>query len=163
MIMIDFTIGQEKKEFQNLLWDIIIKYDKKELYKYLSKYLNNDNNILNIIYQLSCPFYNINKKFIKDDLYHEVTPLIYSSNRGYDMIVNLLLQSNNIDVNIQDNYGWTACVWACIYGHKKIVKLLLQCKNLNVNIQGNLVVNLQLLQRNDLDTQIRQLLEQYQQ
>ena len=57
--------GNEKNEFNNLLYDIILKYTKKQLYEILTLYLNDDRDVIGDIYDFSLPSKNINKCFIK--------------------------------------------------------------------------------------------------
>ncbi|PKK66956.1 ankyrin, partial [Rhizophagus irregularis] len=61
--------------------------------------------------------------------------MIASSLDCYD-IVKYLLTDNNIDINLQDNFGETALFLASALGNAKIVKLLLR-NNANPNICNN--------------------------
>ena len=40
------------------------------------------------------------------------------------------------DVNVQDELGWTALMWACRNGHLDVVNRLLDCKEIDVNLQN---------------------------
>jgi len=52
-----------------------------------------------------------------------------------EMIVKLLLENKSIDINTQDNYGYTPLMRACDNNNKQMVKLLLD-KNADVNIHS---------------------------
>ena len=51
--------------------------------------------------------------------------------------VKELLKDQNIDVNFQDIFGYTALIWASRKDHLEIVKELLKQPNINVNIQDD--------------------------
>jgi len=46
-----------KNEFNDLLFDTTIQYTKSELYHILKKYIDDDRDVINIIYQLSLPLF----------------------------------------------------------------------------------------------------------
>ena len=54
---------------------------------------------------------------------------------GHHQVIELLL-SKDADINIQNNNGWTALMFACAYKHPQIVELLLS-KDPDINIQSN--------------------------
>jgi ankyrin repeat protein len=75
------------------------------------------------------------KYFIQDEganLKTENEFLIIASKNGHKDIVAFLL-GKGIDVNQQNNGGYTALIWATLGGHKDIVQMLLQDKNLEIN------------------------------
>ena len=49
--------------------------------------------------------------------------------------VELLLQRKDIDVNIPDESGCTALMYACICRYSEIIKLLLKKRGIDVNIK----------------------------
>ena len=55
---------------------------------------------------------------------------------GFEEIVEMLLQHKNIQINLQDEDGDTALMYASMYGHKKIVQMLLQFENIEINKDG---------------------------
>jgi ankyrin repeat protein len=61
--------------------------------------------------------------------------LIIASIYGHKAIVAFLLQ-NGIDVNQQNNDGFTALITASIQGHKEIVEMLLKDENIEINQQN---------------------------
>jgi ankyrin repeat protein len=65
------------------------------------------------------------------------TPLHYACCHGHLDIVQLLLQSNAIDVNQTNNNGETPLHYACRYGYLDIVQLLLQNNAIDVNQTNN--------------------------
>jgi ankyrin repeat protein len=60
--------------------------------------------------------------------------LIIASENGHKDIVVFLLEKG-IDVDQQDEYGYTALMWASLKGHKEIVQLLLHEENIQINQQ----------------------------
>ncbi|KFY65629.1 hypothetical protein V496_02442 [Pseudogymnoascus sp. VKM F-4515 (FW-2607)] len=54
------------------------------------------------------------------------TPLSWAAERGYDAVVELLLQQDDVVADSRDNYGQTPLSWAAERGHKAVVKLLLK-------------------------------------
>jgi ankyrin repeat protein len=60
--------------------------------------------------------------------------LVIASKNGHKEIVAFLLK-NDIDVNQQGEYGWTALISASLKGQKEIVQILLQDKKIQINQQ----------------------------
>ena len=59
--------------------------------------------------------------------------------KGYIKLAELLVQNSNkldIDLNVKDEYGWTAFNWACINGHSDVANILIQ-KSVKFNIELN--------------------------
>ena len=58
------------------------------------------------------------------------------SRSGCPSIVENLLNKQDININIQDNYGWTTgtLMFACLHNKKEIVKMLLNQKQIDVNL-----------------------------
>ena len=98
-----------------------------------------------------------------------VTALIRASMKGFDNIVERLLQHPDIDVNALTNGGQTALMWASEKGYDNIVEKLLQHPDINVNIKtkygnvnalieasrcGRTKVVGRLLEHPDVDTEI---------
>ena len=50
-------------------------------------------------------------------------------------VARLLLDRNDINVNLQDNEGWTALIWACWYNNASMVNLLLEREDVDPNIR----------------------------
>jgi ankyrin repeat protein len=73
----------------------------------------------------------------KDD----VSPIILASMIGnVEIILELLLHQNNIDINYNDKYGYTALMYSVINNNEDIVKVLLNAKNIDidkVDLKGN--------------------------
>jgi ankyrin repeat protein len=68
-------------------------------------------------------------------MYKKEKWLVYIYNSNIEA-VKYLLDNKLIDVNIQDENGWTPLICASIYNRIEIVKLLLSYKNINVNHQN---------------------------
>ena len=64
---------------------------------------------------------------------------MFASCNGYLSIVNRLLECKclreDIDINLQDDDGFTALIHASKYGYLNIVNRLLECKDIDVNFQ----------------------------
>ncbi|XP_050701660.1 ankyrin repeat, SAM and basic leucine zipper domain-containing protein 1-like isoform X1 [Eriocheir sinensis] len=56
---------------------------------------------------------------------HRMTPLMFASKEGRVSLVQRLIDAK-VDVNKQDNRGWSALSWAATRGHGRVVRLLLQ-------------------------------------
>ena len=66
--------------------------------------------------------------------------LMIAVKKGKETIVESLLNNKKdlIDLNLQDNHGYTALISAAVIGNKEIVKLLLACPNVTSPIDLNL-------------------------
>ncbi|XP_072286738.1 histone-lysine N-methyltransferase EHMT1 isoform X3 [Pyxicephalus adspersus] len=64
------------------------------------------------------------------------TCLHLASKKGHYDAVKYLLNNENMDVNCQDDGGWTPMIWATEYKHLELVKLLLSC-GADINIRDN--------------------------
>ncbi|PKK49582.1 hypothetical protein CI102_7975, partial [Trichoderma harzianum] len=53
------------------------------------------------------------------------TALSWASGNGHEAIVQLLLDTNKVDVNSRDYNGWTPLKWATEKKHTKTAQLLL--------------------------------------
>jgi ankyrin repeat protein len=60
-------------------------------------------------------------KNIKND-YGEI-PFHLACKKGCFKIVELLLESTNLNINAKDNHGCTGFIRACQEGHSKVVKI----------------------------------------
>ena len=76
---------------------------------------------------------NINNNNVNINLNREL--LIYSK-KGYKEKVLEIISSDNIDVNYQNENGWTALHYACDEGNLKIVEILIKAHS-NINIKNN--------------------------
>ncbi len=47
-----------------------------------------------------------------------------TAEKGFEVVVELLLVKNNVDPDFKDNNGWTPLLWAAEKGREAIVKLL---------------------------------------
>ncbi|KAG0720276.1 Ankyrin repeat, SAM and basic leucine zipper domain-containing protein 1 [Chionoecetes opilio] len=56
---------------------------------------------------------------------HRMTPLMFASKEGRVAVVEHLINAK-VDVNKQDNRGWSALSWAATRGHGRVVRVLLQ-------------------------------------
>jgi len=57
--------------------------------------------------------------------FHGVTPLAFASSGGHKAVVQVLLATDSVDVNVRSADGQTPLFWAAAKGHSKVVKLLL--------------------------------------
>ncbi|XP_018420918.1 PREDICTED: histone-lysine N-methyltransferase EHMT1 [Nanorana parkeri] len=64
------------------------------------------------------------------------TCLHLASKKGHFDVVKYLLSNEYMDVNCQDDGGWTPMIWATEYKHLELVKLLLSC-GADINIRDN--------------------------
>ncbi|KAH6901093.1 hypothetical protein BKA70DRAFT_1569155 [Coprinopsis sp. MPI-PUGE-AT-0042] len=67
---------------------------------------------------------------------YQQIPLIVAAGSGYEGLVVYLLTLPEIQVNLVDNYGWSALVRAALGGHEGVVKLLLTHPGIQVNLVG---------------------------
>ena len=56
---------------------------------------------------------------------------------GSFAIVEYCIKNTNLDVNIQNIYGYTGFYYACSYRRLAIIKILIKDARLNLNIQSN--------------------------
>lgn len=59
--------------------------------------------------------------------------LVFAATHGYDILVKLFLERNEVDVNVQNSIGMTALLSAAAHGHESTVKLLLDRNDVDVN------------------------------
>uniref|UniRef100_A0A2K5PW53 Euchromatic histone lysine methyltransferase 1 n=1 Tax=Cebus imitator TaxID=2715852 RepID=A0A2K5PW53_CEBIM len=64
------------------------------------------------------------------------TCLHLAAKKGHYEVVQYLLSNGQMDVNCQDDGGWTPMIWATEYKHVDLVKLLLS-KGSDINIRDN--------------------------
>jgi hypothetical protein len=65
---------------------------------------------------------------------HGRTPLSWAAGNGYDIVVNVLLEKDNIDPNLKDTQSGRAPLsWAAENGHDTIVKRLLETGKIEVD------------------------------
>ncbi|XP_078498135.1 histone-lysine N-methyltransferase EHMT1 isoform X2 [Lissotriton helveticus] len=64
------------------------------------------------------------------------TCLHLAAKKGHYDIVKYLLCNSQVDVNCQDDGGWTPMIWATEYKHVELVKLLLD-RGADINIRDN--------------------------
>ncbi|XP_028570813.2 histone-lysine N-methyltransferase EHMT1 isoform X1 [Podarcis muralis] len=64
------------------------------------------------------------------------TCLHLAAKKGHYDVVQYLLCNEQVDVNCQDDGGWTPMIWATEYKHVELVKLLL-AKGSDINIRDN--------------------------
>ncbi|XP_023966635.1 histone-lysine N-methyltransferase EHMT1 isoform X1 [Malaclemys terrapin pileata] len=64
------------------------------------------------------------------------TCLHLAAKKGHYDVVQYLLSNGQMDVNCQDDGGWTPMIWATEYKHVELVKLLLS-KGSDINIRDN--------------------------
>ncbi|XP_069465813.1 histone-lysine N-methyltransferase EHMT1 isoform X2 [Ambystoma mexicanum] len=64
------------------------------------------------------------------------TCLHLAAKKGHFDIVKYLISSLEVDVNCQDDGGWTPMIWATEYKHVELVKLLL-ARGADINIRDN--------------------------
>ncbi len=65
-----------------------------------------------------------------------LTPLMAAVVEKNESIIRLLLSCKNINIDLQDNNGYTALMYACTLGYENIVKLLIEYHP-NLDIQNN--------------------------
>ena len=61
------------------------------------------------------------------------TPIAVAATEGYEAVVRLLMEREDVDINSKDKYGYTPLAQAAIEGHEAIVRLLLERENVDVN------------------------------
>jgi ankyrin repeat protein len=76
--------------------------------------------------------YIISKKYKKEN------PLMKAVGMNHPEIVQVLLQHEEINVNVQDEKGDTALIWAAEKGRTEVVKRLLKHPLIDVNVQDNI-------------------------
>jgi ankyrin repeat protein len=64
------------------------------------------------------------------------TPLSRAAENGHTEVVQLLLETKEVDVNAEDNYAQTPLSWAAKNGHTQVVQLLLKTKEVDINAWG---------------------------
>ncbi|OUM67236.1 hypothetical protein PIROE2DRAFT_58917 [Piromyces sp. E2] len=99
-------------------------YAAKEIAVMMKEYDSEDKD------EISEIMFKINKLLYEDNM--------NVSSQNYREIVELLLDHSNIDVNIQDNLGYTALICAAGNNHKETVELLLGHPNAGDRIDVNL-------------------------
>ena len=72
-----------------------------------------------------------------ESLVQFISPLGYACKRGRHEIVELILNSTNVDINIKDSTGNSCLILATLYGKLEIVELLLAQTQTNVNEINN--------------------------
>lgn len=135
----------------------------KKISNLSDEYIKNLLTLNNIEYEkdkssLNC--YNSSVLFLKADRFvinskndEGETLLMLSCKKGDYKTVNILLKNKNIDVNLQDNKGYTALMYASCSGeiffnpvsvwientsnYQDIVRMLLNVNNINVNLKNN--------------------------
>lgn len=81
------------------------------------------------------PFFDIN-----DVNFNHRTALIIASIHDHWKVVSFLIRQKNINLNIQDKFGFTAFMYACKQGNVRMVQLLLKQKEIDirlVDVNGN--------------------------
>jgi len=63
-------------------------------------------------------------------------PLVWACQGGHTAVVERLVARPDIEVNTQNNDGWTALLKASAWGHKNVVERLLARPDIEVNTQG---------------------------
>ena len=106
LCMFSYTISECMTEQEKQLFDAI------------------KNNKLNIVQRLISKGVNVN---VKDNIGR--TPLmIASQNKAKENIVNELLKADGIDIDEQDNDGWTVLIYVSFSGNLSLVKKLIKQK-----------------------------------
>ena len=88
----------------------------------------------------------------------QMTPLMIASRYGYIQIAKCLLE-HDCDINLVDNFGFTALHYAAACGHYKIVDLLLKmgADPSIKSIEGCTATDFSIAQRHDRITKILEL------
>ena len=68
---------------------------------------------------------------------HGQTGLMWAVENHYNSVVELLLKTPNIDVNLKEDGGWSALHRAVSRRNNEALKLLLNVQNIDVNIVTN--------------------------
>lgn len=53
--------------------------------------------------------------------------------KGHEAVVELLLESGKVDLNLKDGFGRSPLLWAAEKGHKAVIKLLLETGKVNLD------------------------------
>ncbi|XP_061520991.1 histone-lysine N-methyltransferase EHMT2 [Phycodurus eques] len=83
----------------------------------LEAIVNNHTQVARYLIQNGACVYNV-----EEDGY---TGLHHAAKQGNLEIVNILLETGQVDVNSQDNGGWTPIIWAAEHKHVEVIKVLL--------------------------------------
>jgi len=130
--------GYGNQEIAKLLINELI--EKQEITE-LNKPLDIKDNTL-LLWLIKNGEINIAEKLIKirgidldkQDNSHKDTALMYAAYKGYTDIVKLLIE-NRANLNIQDENGLTALMWAIEKENNEIAKLLINSDNIDLNKQ----------------------------
>jgi ankyrin repeat protein len=81
----------------------------------------------------------------------EMTPLHWAASKGYDYVVEKLLQNPRVSVNAADYWGITALHMAVKKGNARVIEILLRAPGIDVNMadrEGNTALKLAILSDN---------------
>lgn len=78
----------------------------------------------------------INHNIDINQIHNNMTPLMVAAKKNSEKIINILLSHPDIKINIQNNIGYTALHFACLYKYINIINILIN-NSANINIKNN--------------------------
>ena len=120
-----------------------INYLNADQWSVLHYLCRNSNNVnyAHALIQFLINYPNVEVNLIADSVTALSLAAIYSNTTSTEKTVELLLQYPNININYQNEEGWSALMMACRYSTtqstENTVHMLLKHKNINVNLQNN--------------------------
>jgi ankyrin repeat protein len=133
LLLADENINVNLQSEKSCNMTALMKAAENNKEKAVEKLLNfirvsTDNTIINV---------SVNLKTLNGNTcYKESTALIIAAQRGYDKIVELLISSDEIDINSINADGDTALILASRNGHSKVVQLLVEDDTIEINKAG---------------------------
>jgi ankyrin repeat protein len=125
-------MSSEQLENDYSIYDIFSMDSEDAYYTLMDELIKDDANIEKIKNVICSPFIDLNK-FNNSNR----TPLVLAILKDNVEIVDELLNNSQVDINLQDKWGWTPLMIAVRYSNKPkiIVKKLLGNPDIKINIQ----------------------------
>ena len=115
----------------SMMLALLRKMKPEELEQMFASQLYKDNPDIELIKQIIDQPNFVNSQLIG----WKITPLILATIKGQLEIVEYLLENKQVAVNMKDNDGQTALMYACKNGFPEIVRYLLSRSDTKVNMQ----------------------------